>query len=212
VSQIWGQLHTLTGVFDSETQASALKVLRESGDKRDLLTISSAHIVRWVKCQGDELGVDVPPRRLKITYTSAQRPECHDFAPSVVTLSGRLVSHTFAGPPGYSDVSKGDTPEVVLVLNLAKPVCTNESTVSQEYWQPATQVWTPGVEKHPELNGVSQLQLVVTDQKVIDRCRALLSRDVTIRGSLVNAETGHHHTPLLLMVSGIEQPPPAVKQ
>jgi hypothetical protein len=41
----------------------------------------------------------------------------------VVSLTGRLVRQTYAGPPDYESVTKGDEPQVIWVLLLDRYVC-----------------------------------------------------------------------------------------
>lgn len=48
---------------------------------------------------------------------------CLDYGPT--SLVGTLVRHTYAGPPDYESVTKGDEPQVVWVLQLDERVCVN---------------------------------------------------------------------------------------
>ncbi len=43
------------------------------------------------------------------------------------TLTGVLERVTFPGPPNYESVESGDQPETDFVLQLAKPICYEES-------------------------------------------------------------------------------------
>lgn len=105
--------------------------------------------------------------------------------PDEVSLTGTIRRRTFAGPPGYESVAKGDQPERVWVFRLTKPICVS----ARGYW---------------EEKNVSDLQLVFAGaQKDYARYRPLLGRRVTIKGSLFRAQTGHHHTNVLLTVSRI---------
>src|SRR3954464_2461761 len=42
-----------------------------------------------------------------------------------VRLQGVLERKTFPGPPNYSSVAKGDSPEVAWLLRLGAPVCVD---------------------------------------------------------------------------------------
>ena len=44
---------------------------------------------------------------------------CRSYEPAVVALHGTLVRKTFAGPPNYHDIRKGDEAETYWLLNLA---------------------------------------------------------------------------------------------
>ena len=53
---------------------------------------------------------------------------CLTYEPNAVALHGRIGRHTFAGPPNYESVAKGDEAEHVWVLHLAKPICVDASS------------------------------------------------------------------------------------
>jgi hypothetical protein len=110
---------------------------------------------------------------------------CLSYEPSVTTLSGTIKRKTFAGPPNYQSVARGDQPEVMWVLHLTKPICVT----ANEDWE---------AEKN-----VSDVQLVFPEaEKQYARYRSLVSRrGVAVTGTLFHAHTGHHYTKLLLTVS-----------
>jgi hypothetical protein len=47
---------------------------------------------------------------------------CKSYEPALVSLHGILVKKTFAGPPNYRDIHKGDEPETVWLLKLESPI------------------------------------------------------------------------------------------
>ena len=55
--------------------------------------------------------------------SAADGYSCLDYGPT--SLVGTLVRHTYAGPPDYESVTKGDQPQVVWVLQLDQRVCVN---------------------------------------------------------------------------------------
>jgi hypothetical protein len=57
---------------------------------------------------------------------------CRSYEPIVVALHGTLVRKTFAGPPNYSDISKGDKPETSWLLTLDSPICMAQDTSEPE--------------------------------------------------------------------------------
>jgi len=101
-------------------------------------------------------------------------------------LSGILSARIFAGPPGYEDVDKGDTPEPGYVLKLAAPICL---TGNKEFTDPSAMF--------------DEVQLVARDStaKVME---ALDGEAVNVRISdQIPAHTGHHHRPLVAWVDEI---------
>jgi len=107
-----------------------------------------------------------------------------------VSLNGIIKRHTFPGPPNYESVKKGDEPEQVWVLHLSSPICVSASSDGDAQ------------------SDISDLQLVLVEgQKQYARYRSLLGTRVEVTGKLFQAETGHHHTKVLLTVNGIKRQP-----
>lgn len=79
-------------------------------------------------------------------------------------------------------MARGDAAEVHWLLHLDRPVCT------------------AGTGDEPAEAGIRKVQLVLSDHA---RHRALLGRRVRVAGPLFHAQTGHHHTPVLLEVRGL---------
>ena len=125
------------------------------------------------------------------TRTSQLEPAgCRSYEPAVVALHGTLIRKTFPGPPNYSDIHKGDTPETYFLLNLDSPVCLNADKS------------TPAL--RPSQKNVRTVQLVL-EEGMYERVKPLLGKKVVASGSLFAAHTGHHHTPVLLTVTNLEQ-------
>ncbi|MBZ5547108.1 MAG: DUF4431 domain-containing protein [Acidobacteriia bacterium] len=116
---------------------------------------------------------------------------CRSYEPAVVALHGTLVRKTFAGPPNYRDIRKGDKAETYWLLNLDSPICLNEDKAEPDL--------------NPAQKNVRRVQLVL-DQEAYEHFKAMLGKRVVATGSLFGAHTGHHHTPVLLRVSSLEQP------
>jgi hypothetical protein len=113
---------------------------------------------------------------------------CLTYESQTAVLTGTIKRHTFAGPPNYESIAKGDAPEVTWVLHLAKPICM-----------------TADKDSEAERN-VSDLQLVFEEgQKQYERYRPLVGRKVNVTGTLFHALTGHHHTRVLLTVREINK-------
>lgn len=115
---------------------------------------------------------------------------CLSYEPAVVSLKGTLVRKTFPGPPNYESVSKGDAAETYWLLRLAQPICVDANT------------------KEPDLGGphtdLRLIQLVVKPQ-VYKNKAALVGKSVVASGTLFEAITGHHHTPVLLTVTTLAE-------
>src|SRR5215218_6712402 len=113
---------------------------------------------------------------------------CVSYEPDAVSLTGTIKRHTFAGPPNYESVAKGDQPERIWVLHLTRPICVSASGDREE-----------------EQN-VSDLELVFPGaQNDYRRYRSLLNRRVSVKGKLFHQHTGHHHKNVLLTVDRISK-------
>jgi Domain of unknown function (DUF4431) len=117
---------------------------------------------------------------------AAQKQECLAYEPEVVQLIGTINKKTFPGPPNFESVEKGDRPETYWVLQLPDRVCTQ-----------------PSADNDAE-NNVTALQLILTE-KQYNLYRKFLGRRVNVTGKLSHAQTGHHHTPVLMEVTDISQ-------
>lgn len=112
---------------------------------------------------------------------------CYPYEPKSVTLSGVLIRKTFPGRPNYANLAKGDEPETYFLLRLSKPVCT---------------VAPAGNGIDGPVSSVAQMQLVflhgaATSYKEL---QPYIGKEVRCTGKLFSAETGHHHTPVLMTV------------
>ena len=126
-----------------------------------------------------------------VSAAQMQIAGCKSYEPVVVELSGKLVSKTFAGPPNYQDVHKGDAPETIWLLKLDSAIC-----VDQDRTQP---------DLNPAQKNVRSVQLVL-DQAAEARARSLLGKRVQTAGTLFAAHTGHHRTPVVLTVTYLDLP------
>lgn len=123
--------------------------------------------------------------------SSAKPPQgCLSYEPATVTLNGKITRKTFAGPPNYESIKRGDAPETYWILRLARPVCVNADES------------TPGGEETEK--NVSDIQLVFSDEGQYARRKGLLGKRVVVSGKLFHAITGHHHTKVLLTVAEIK--------
>lgn len=107
--------------------------------------------------------------------------DCLPYEPATVTLKGRITRKTFAGPPNYENIKKGDTPETYWILHLRKPIC---------------------VSAHEKKN-VTNLQLILSEAQYV-KYRNLLGKRIEVSGKLMPANTGHHHTNVLVTVTDMK--------
>jgi hypothetical protein len=123
---------------------------------------------------------------------------CLRYEPVVVSLSGKLIRETFAGPPNYYDIQKGDRAETFFLLVLAKPICTS---IDQNDFQNRAE------------RSVEKLQLVFFNDAAGNyrKYRPFLGRNVQCEGKLFSAQTGHHYTPVLMIVEDCQSTPPSVQ-
>lgn len=113
---------------------------------------------------------------------------CLHYMGSPVTLSGTVALQTFYGPPNYGENPKTDSRETQAILQLAKPICI---------------VANPGDEDAAEAN---QLKVTLVPNNAVN-LKQYEGKQVTVRGTLFHANTGHHHTPVLMQLNGIEKNP-----
>jgi len=124
------------------------------------------------------------------TRSQLEPAGCRSYEPAVVTLHGSLIRKTFPGPPNYSDIHKGDRAETYFLLNLDSPICLDMDKSAPDL--------------RPSQKNVRTVQLIL-EEGTYERFKPLLGKEVVARGSLFAAHTGHHHTPVLLTVSNLEQ-------
>src|SRR4051812_15391663 len=101
-----------------------------------------------------------------------------------VRLQGVLERKTFPGPPNYSSVGKGDTPEVAWLLRLDRPACVDADPRDTDGFSVA-------------IGTLRRVQLAPTQAQFRSEAKRLGSR-VTVSGKLFGAHTGHHHAAALL--------------
>jgi Domain of unknown function (DUF4431) len=113
---------------------------------------------------------------------------CLKYEPQVVELKGTLKQVVFPGPPHFRSIQKGDTPETYWVLALAQEMCVEGD---------------PADELNTETeDSIRSFQLILDNY---DTYRKLVGKSTVVKGTLLHAFTGHHHTPVLLNVETIRK-------
>jgi hypothetical protein len=112
---------------------------------------------------------------------STAQAACVPYGPA--SLTGTVVRQTYAGPPDYESVTKGDQPIVIYLLQLDPTLCVIESRVVGQGTREIQLQWALG---GPE------------------RFRDFLGRKVTVNGELVRGGAQHDKR-VVLVASGIVQ-------
>lgn len=109
------------------------------------------------------------------------------YEPTVSTLNGRLEKELFWGPPGYGEDTLTDEREIVYVLVLPKSIRMKAPAkdLSDGY--------------NAAIAGIDRIQLLT--QKPMEK---YLDQSVTVSGTLFGAQTGHHHTEVLMDVQSVK--------
>ncbi len=120
------------------------------------------------------------------TEATTENATNYQYEPVVSTIHGTLSTKVYWGPPGYGEDTTVDEKENVYLLLLDKGINIKapKKDLSDGY--------------NAAINNVMQLQLV--NQQSLD---AYLHKKVTITGTLFGAQTGHHHTDVLMDVKSI---------
>jgi len=119
---------------------------------------------------------------------TVRSPVCLRYEPETVVLEGRLVQMTYPGPPNFESVEQGDKPEHGYYLKLKSSICL---------------LGVEGDLYNRSHDSLTLLQLVPRQADY----RALLAdvgKELIVRGTLFGAQTGHHHTPVLLLLEEIK--------
>jgi hypothetical protein len=123
---------------------------------------------------------------------SRSGPQCLQYEPKIVQVSGRLAQRTFPGPPNYESIEAGDARDVQLLLRLRAPVSVSG---------------TAGDTFNVEASGIQEMQLVIMKQASSKRYASLAGKDVRVTGSLFHTHTGHSRTPVLITVRSVQLVP-----
>ena len=118
---------------------------------------------------------------LCIATKSWAAPPCLQFDGDPVTLAGVITLETFFGHPNFGENPKTDSRETQAILVLTKSIC---------------------VGANPATNGddaENQFKVTLVPTAGVN-LKSLEGRSVTVEGALFHANTGHHHTPVLMQV------------
>lgn len=103
-----------------------------------------------------------------------------------IVVGGELSRRTFAGPPNYESVHKGDRAEVVWILTAPAPIALCPLASSNGTPQP--------------VGRLNRFQLVLDEKQPALR-QALIARYAIVRGRVLIGHAGHPHTAALIEVA-----------
>lgn len=115
------------------------------------------------------------------TGTTPENAKDYQYEPALSTIHGTLSSKVYWGPPGYGEDTTVDEkePAYILVLDKGINLKAPQKDLSDGY--------------NAAINNVMQIQIV--PQNPLDD---YLNKPVTVTGTLFGAQTGHHHTDVLM--------------
>ncbi len=115
------------------------------------------------------------------------RSNVYYYEPDTSTLNGKLYKEMFYGPPGFGENPKEDRKEYCFILYLDKSINVVPSRHSN----------MSGFDEPNE--NIKRLQIFANDtiDKLLD---SKLGSRVLVKGTLFEAQTGHHHTKVLMDV------------
>ena len=106
---------------------------------------------------------------------------CYRYDADSVALAGRVERRVYPGRPNYESTKRGDEPDTVFVLRLARPLCVATSS------------------DHEGHRGIREVQLYYSAEDAA-AIRALRGKSTLMKGTLLAAAWGWHHLPVLLHV------------
>ena len=106
------------------------------------------------------------------------------YEPETVNLVGILHREVVPGPPNYENITTGDRSETIWFVSM------HEQSIAQSNDSASTNAGEPVLER---------IQLLLPE----NRYNHLLNQKVVASGTLFDAHTVHHHTPVLMFVTKV---------
>lgn len=107
-------------------------------------------------------------------------------ADALITLAGKLTLQSFAGPPNYESIARGDAEERALILELPRSICLDDGE------------FVDGSERF------DRVHIHAMEPDLLRTLRQSLGQEVTIAGRAVGAHTAHHRAPMVLFAGAVE--------
>lgn len=115
--------------------------------------------------------------------------KCLSLEPTVVQLTGTIISRTYPGPPNYENIKQGDEPETYWFLELRARACIDFGETSD----------FGGVQR----TEVGRVQLTFRSANAERTAEHLAGEQITLTGSLLSGATRDHRIPVLLWVTDV---------
>jgi len=129
----------------------------------------------------------LPTVAIWLTPFSLAAMPCLHYEGEPVSVSGKVVLRIFFGPPNYGENPATDSREEQAILLLVRPICVDanpsDNDEAEKEQKEITLVPTHGL----DLTGFE-------------------GKEVDVEGKLFHANTGHHHTPVLIQIGRIQPP------
>ena len=135
---------------------------------------------RWDESCEDYADATEPDER------ESTQKEWMGYEPEIVELEGKLVVKTYFGPPNFGENPESDSKEKEWILSLDKPINVRGRTEA--------------VYENTPVEDVREMELVLLGSH-----KDLIGKRVVLRGTLFHANTGHHHTDVLMDVQSISR-------
>lgn len=119
---------------------------------------------------------------------SAEDITIEDMQSSTVQLRGRLELKSFYGPPNYGETPDVDVREEYYFINLERAADVRENSGKV-------------------FKNVRSLQIVLTKGRRVSMEKIDTTKKVLVIGKLFLAETGHHHSDILIFAESISNIP-----
>ncbi len=111
------------------------------------------------------------------------------YEPSIVELSGQLSSTDKYGPPNYGESPETDPKIKILLLKLDTPIAVKGDA---------------GAELNQDsFDKLTELQMICTQQATA--CQTLIGQHILAKGTLSQAISGHHFTPVVLNIQEVKK-------
>ena len=127
----------------------------------------------------------------KLTKTDSEKTnttsEIYNYEPDTSVVLGIVKKELFFGPPGYGETPKKDSKENCYILYLLKPVRIKPVNGSDKDFD-------------IEQNSIDKFQIYSNNNNVNNFFENHLSDRIMVRGKFFGAQTGHHHTPVMMEV------------
>ena len=107
-------------------------------------------------------------------------------ADALVTLAGKLILQSFAGPPNYESIAQGDVEDHALILKLPRKICLDDGEFAD------------GSERF------DRVHIHAMEPDLLRTLRQSVGQEVTVAGRVMGAHTAHHRSSMVLFAGAVE--------